>query len=67
VTDNVHGILVFPPSPTGTLNEAPVANIPPNATTGLFYPGGIGLDSSGKIYTLDTAFTAPRGGRGMVL
>jgi hypothetical protein len=42
VTDNVHGILIFPPSPTGTLNEAPVANIPRNATTGLFYPGASG-------------------------
>jgi hypothetical protein len=49
VTDNVHGILVFAPNPSGALNEAPVANIPRNATTGLFYPRGIALDSSGKI------------------
>jgi sugar lactone lactonase YvrE len=55
VTDNVHGILVFPANPSGTLNEAPVANIPRSATSGLSYPWGIALDSSGKIYTLDTA------------
>jgi sugar lactone lactonase YvrE len=54
VTDNVHGILVFPPNPSGTVNEAPVANIPRNGTTGLSYPWGIALDASGKIYTLDT-------------
>jgi sugar lactone lactonase YvrE len=54
-TDNVHGIVVFAPNPSGTLNEAPVANIPRNATTGLSYPWGIAIDSSGKIYTLDSA------------
>jgi sugar lactone lactonase YvrE len=54
-TDNVYGIDVFAPNPVGTLNEAPVANIPRNATTGLSYPWGIALDASGKIYTLDTA------------
>jgi serine/threonine-protein kinase len=55
VTDNVRGILVFAPNPSGALNEAPVANIPRNGTTGLSYPWGIALDSSGNIYTLDTA------------
>lgn len=52
--DNVYGIDVFAPNPSGTLNEAPVANIPRNATTTLSYPWGIALDSSGKIYTLDS-------------
>jgi sugar lactone lactonase YvrE len=53
-TDNVYGIDVFAPNPVGTLNEAPVANIPRNTTTTLSYPWGIALDASGKIYTLDT-------------
>jgi beta-lactam-binding protein with PASTA domain len=54
VTDNVYGIVVFAPNPIGTLNEAPVANIPRNSTTGLSYPWGIGIDASGNIYTVDT-------------
>jgi len=57
VTDNVYGIEVYPPvpsTPSGNLNEAPIANIPRNSTTGLNYPWGIALDSSGRIYTLDS-------------
>jgi sugar lactone lactonase YvrE len=54
-TDNVYGINVFAANPVGTLNESPVANIPRNATTTLNYPWGIALDSSGRIYTIDSA------------
>jgi hypothetical protein len=50
-TDNVYGINVFAPGANG--NVAPVANIPRNSTSGLSYPWGIALDSTGKIYTLD--------------
>jgi sugar lactone lactonase YvrE len=53
-TDNVYGINVFAANPSGTLNEAPVANIPRNSTTTLNYPWGIALDANGNIYTLDS-------------
>ena len=47
-------IAVFAANPSGTLNEAPVANIPRNSTTTLNYPWGIALDANGNIYTLDS-------------
>ena len=48
-------MIVYPAlgSSTGLLNEAPSATISTTKTTGLSYPQGIALDSSGKIYVAD--------------
>ncbi len=49
-------VLVYPTlgSSTGVLNEAPSTAIGTNITTGLIVrPGGIAVDSSGKIYVAD--------------
>lgn len=54
VTDNVSGITVFAPNPSGTTAEAPVARIPRDATTTLNYPWGIAVDTTGKITVVDT-------------
>ncbi|MGO9697393.1 MAG: NHL repeat-containing protein [Mycobacterium sp.] len=53
-------LFVYPAigSSTGTLNEAPSAAISTTITTGLGYPQGIALDSSGKIYVADDGFQA---------
>jgi len=46
-------ITVYPANPVGTLNEAPIATIDVNASTGGgCFPGyGIGVDGTGKIYS----------------
>jgi hypothetical protein len=50
VTNSVtNSVLVYAPSPTGTLNEAPVATIA-GSNTGLQSPQGIAVDASGRIY-----------------
>ena len=49
---NTPSILVFAANPSGTLNEAPVAQIV-GAATGLTYPVGIALDRSNVIYVAD--------------
>lgn|GEM_PF-3139735 len=57
VTNNIHSIFAFPPNPRGTAPEDPTGVItglesPPDRT-GLYFPYGIGLDPSGRIYTVD--------------
>ncbi|MGO8803780.1 NHL repeat-containing protein [Candidatus Binatus sp.] len=49
------GVAIFSALGTskGSLNEAPIATIG-SGTTGLIYPEGIALDSSGNIYVADT-------------
>jgi hypothetical protein len=50
VTNSVtNSVLVYAPSPTGTLNEAPIATIA-GSNTGLQSPQGIAVDASGRIY-----------------
>jgi beta-lactam-binding protein with PASTA domain len=50
VTNSVtNSVLVFAPSPSGTLNEAPIATIA-GSNTGLQNPQGIAIDASGRIY-----------------
>ena len=50
VTNSItNSILVYAPSPNGTLNEAPIATIAGN-NTGLQSPQGIAVDASGRIY-----------------
>jgi hypothetical protein len=44
-----NSILVFAPSPNGTLNEAPIATIA-GSNTGLQDPQDIAVDASGRIY-----------------
>jgi 6-phosphogluconolactonase (cycloisomerase 2 family) len=48
------GIVVFPAIASGTTDEAPVANIPGTATTGLYNedPWGLALDPAGRVYTV---------------
>jgi len=53
VTDSVAAsVFVYPPleTSTGLLNEAPTAAISAAITTGVSYPQGIALDSSGNIF-----------------
>ncbi|MFZ0245889.1 NHL repeat-containing protein [Candidatus Binatus sp.] len=47
-----NSLFVYPAlgSSTGTVNESPIATISTAMTTGLTSPGGIAVDSSGKIY-----------------
>lgn len=54
-TDNVWGIDVFAPNPSGTVNEAPVARIPRDGTTTLSYPWGVFVSPAGRITTVDAA------------
>jgi 6-phosphogluconolactonase (cycloisomerase 2 family) len=55
-------------SSTGTLNEAPTADISTTATTGLTRPQELALDSKGKIYVADDlaaeVFVYPAGSNG---
>ena len=64
VADNgATSVYVFPAlgSSTGMLQEAPIATISGN-DTGLSYPQGIALDSSGKIYVADDGDGTPGDG-----
>ena len=40
---------MYPPNPSGTVNEAPLATIG-GSNTGLSDPIGVAFDASGKIY-----------------
>lgn len=46
---NANDVKIYPPNPTGTLNEAPVARIT-GSNTGLAQPGGVAVDAAGRIY-----------------
>ena len=52
---NLSSVLVYQPlgSSTGPLNEAPTTAISTTMTTGVSYPKGIALDTSGNIYVAD--------------
>jgi sugar lactone lactonase YvrE len=48
-----NSITVYPPNPTGTLNESPVATIS-GSNTQLNHPYALALDSAGKIYVANS-------------
>jgi len=48
-------ITVYAPNPSGTLNEAPIAEII-GSNTGLVFPQGVAVAPSGKIWAVDNTF-----------
>jgi sugar lactone lactonase YvrE len=66
---NVSSVFVYPAlgSSTGLLNEAPTTTISTTMTTGLSFPQGIALDSSGNIYVTEcpNCYTGGRGSPGV--
>jgi len=51
---NTPSITVYAASPSGTLNEAPLATIA-GSNTGLNGPTGVAIDASGKIYVANAS------------
>ena len=45
-----YSVTVYAPNPSGTLNETPIGEIDPTATTMAYTNGGIVLDSANRIY-----------------